>query len=338
MATLKRNNKTRYSAYRVFSSKAALITGVILIVLLICAAFAIDHAIKNVLPYSPIRPHRVTQGELRQQLGTRSTPSGHGLTYVDISVDIDDTIALKGWFIPASTDTTRGTIIMLHGIASTKSSMLEAASHLTRSGFNCVVYDSRANGESGGLNCTFGYYEKYDLIAIIDEVEKRFPNAGPFGVYGTSLGASVAVQGMAISQRIVCGVVECPFASLREVIHDYFKRQFLVPINAIPDAALANSERIANFLVDSVQPAVSARRVVQPIMVVHGLADEHISAEHGKRVFANVASNLKVWYPIENGAHNDLARVGGLRYRDALISFFIKHLSASSKSKPDSAN
>jgi fermentation-respiration switch protein FrsA (DUF1100 family) len=143
---------------------------------------------------------------------------------------------------------------------------------------------------------------------------------------------------MSVSQRIVCGVVECPFASLREVIHDYFTRQFLLPINAIPDAALANSERIANFVVDSVQPEVSARRIVQPIMVVHGLADEHINPEHGKRVFANVASNLKVWYPIEGGTHNDLARVGGRPYRDALIAFFSRHLSASDRSKPDSAN
>lgn len=254
MTTMNSTSKTRYNLYRVFCSRTAFISVGVIIILLIAGALVIDHAVKNVLPYSPIRPHRITQDELRQVFGSRSTPAGYDLDFEDLDVVIADSITLRGWFIPASADTSIGTIVLLHGIASTKTSMLETVSHLSRSGFNCVVYDSRANGESGGLNCTFGYYEKTDLVAVIDTVERRFPGVGPFGVYGSSLGASVAVQGMAISQSIVCGVVESPFATLREVIHDYFERQFLLPIHAIPDAALTHSERIANFRLIAYNP------------------------------------------------------------------------------------
>ena len=73
---------------------------------------------------------------------------------------------------------------------------------------------------------------------------------------------------------------------------------FLVHINSIPDRALTFTERIAHFSVDSVQPALSARRITQPTMIIHGLEDKHISASYGKLVFDNISSPDKKWMPI----------------------------------------
>jgi fermentation-respiration switch protein FrsA (DUF1100 family) len=65
--------------------------------------------------------------------------------------------------------------------------------------------------------------------------------------------------------------------------------------------------------------------------VVHGVADKHVSVEYGKRIFRNLASPDKEWYPIQDGDHYNLSRVGGEKYRKKVIEFLKRHLKPSEK-------
>jgi hypothetical protein len=298
-----------------------LIIGVVILVVIL-GYLGINYAIVNVLPYSAIRPSRCTKEDLIKYNSGIISPKDVGLNWTDFNITVEGTIKLKGWFVYSNQNQAKGTIFLLHGIASCKATMLSTAELLASNGFNCVLYDSRTNGESGGINCTFGFYEKGDLSLYIDSTIARFPNSAPYGVFGNSLGAAVAIQTMAIDKRIVCGIAESPFANLREVIHDYFARMILLHINYIPDAALKYTEKIAHFKVDSVQPVLAAKYITQPIMIVHGLADKHISPIYGKEVFDNLKSKDKIWYPIENGTHYNLALVGGEELKNRIIKFY----------------
>ena len=298
----------------------------LIIVLITVSYLAINYAIENILPYSAIRPARVTKEQILRDYASLTSPSSIGLEFSDFNITVEDSINLKGWFIPSQSKPSRGTIFLLHGIASCKNSMLPFAKLLSSEGFNCVCYDSRANGESGGLNCTFGYYEKSDLSKYIDSTIIRFPKSAPYGVFGNSLGAAVAIQAMSVDKRLVCGIAESPFANLRDVIHDYFARMFLFKINSIPDAALKYTEQIAHFQIDSVQPSLSAKMITQPTMIIHGLEDKHISSIYGKKVFNNLSSKEKYWYPIANGTHYNLSSIGGSEYNKRIVEFYKKYL------------
>jgi len=229
-------------------------------------------------------------------------------------------------FVKSAIEPSHGTVILLHGIANSRVSMIPMAKALADRGFNSILYDSRANGSSEGSDCTFGYYEKHDVRRFIDAAEVRFPGPTPYAIFGNSLGASVAVQTLAIEPRLTCAVVESPFASLREVIHDYFTRMFILPLYFIPNRALVHSERIAHFQVDSVAPAESARFVTQPLMVAHGLTDAHISSNYGKRVFDNARSSHKMWHPVVGGTHFNLSELGGKAYQTMVTNFFVDNV------------
>ena len=302
-----------------------LIIGTIIIIIIL-VYFGINYAIVNILPYSAIRPTRCTKEDLEKYNDGIISPKDLGLKFNDFDITVDDTIKLKGWFVYSKHKSSLGTIFLLHGISSCKATLLKMAELLSNNGFNCVLYDSRANGESGGTNCTFGYYEKYDLSSYIDSTIVRYPNSSPYGVFGSSLGAAVAIQTMAIDKRIKCGIAESPFAKLREVIHDYFAEMFLLRINSIPDAALKYTEKIAHFKIDSVQPVLSAKRITQPTMIVHGLDDKHISPKYGKEIYNNLKSKVKIWYPIPKGNHFNLGQVGGEKLKQRIISFYKKYM------------
>jgi len=306
--------------------KRWIIISVILLLILLIGYFVIEYTAQNILAYSPIRPARCTKETLLKYNNGVYTPDQLNLRYKDFNITVEDTIKLRGWFIFSDSVASKGTIFLLHGIASCKATMLNTAKLLASFGFNSVIYDSRANGESGGINCTFGYYEKNDLSAYIDSTQSRYPNSAPYGALGNSLGAAVVIQTMAKDKRIICGIAESPFANLRNIIRDYFSRMYYLRINWIPDKALKYSEKIANFKVDSVAPALSAFDIIHPVMIVHGLVDEHISYKYGKEVFKNLKSQNKKWYPIPDGSHDNLAQVGGSKLDSAILKYFSEYL------------
>lgn len=298
----------------------------VLAILCVGLVVGVNYAIEHILPYSPIRPHRCTREEMALFAPDLQSPAAFTERWDDFDITVEDSIRLKGWFIPSLRQPSQGTIIVLHGIASCRIAMLSIARECVQNGFNCLVYDSRANGESGGLNCTFGYYEKRDVSAYLDSALDRYPGCGPFGIFGDSFGAAVTIQALAVDKRLVCGVAQSPFASLRDVIHDYFRQMFLVPFYFIPDAALKYSERIAHFSVDSVQPALDARKVIQPTLIVHGESDSKVASQYGRTVYDNLASPQRELYLIPAAGHTDLARVGGTEYHKRVLGFFMNYM------------
>jgi len=292
----------------------------------ILLAVGLYYAIENVFPYSAIRPHRCTVAEMALSSPNLLTPAAFTTHWEEFDITVEDTIRLKGWFVLASVAQNRGTIILLHGIGSCKISMLSMARLFVGNGFNCILYDARAHGESGGINCTFGYYEKRDLSSCIDSAVVRFPGSAPFGVFGDSFGAATAIQALAADRRLVCGIAESPFATLRGVIHEYFRQMYFIPLNFIPDAALLRSERIARFQVDSVSPERDARKITQPTMIVHGSADRKISPQYGRRVYDNLASEHKEWFLVDGAGHSDIEKVGGAQYELRIIGFFRRYM------------
>lgn len=295
-------------------------------ILCLVIVLGVSYAIEHVLPYSPIRPHRCTTAEMSQYTPDLLSPAAFTSKWDEFDITVEDSIRLKGWFIPALRQPAQGTIVILHGIASCRIAMLPVARTCVQNGFDCILYDSRANGESGGLNCTFGYYEKRDVSAYLDSALARYPGCDPFGIFGDSFGAAVAIQALAVDRRLVCGAAQSPFASLREVIHDYFRQMFLLPLDFIPDAALERAERIAHFPVDSVQPEMDARKVLQPTLIIHGESDNKVASEYGRRVYENLASPERELYIIPAAGHTDLASVGGSEYQKRILGFFQEHM------------
>lgn len=283
--------------------------------LFITACVAMYYLITHVAPYSPIKPYRIKHA-----------------TTVNISrsdkfdITVEDSITLKGLFIHAYNYKPLGTVIILHGIGSSKESQLDMAETLAKNGFNSIVFDLRAQGESGGTYCTFGYYEKFDVSRYIDEAIKKYENVEPFAIMGHSLGGAVAIQAMAKDKRIKCGIVSSTFTSLREVTFDYMKRLTGIPFKFISDMALNNSEKIAKFPVDAVSPERYARNIYQPVLMIHGVNDKNISINYGKRIYYNLRSQEKEWYPIKGADHNNLSKIGGLEYQNRILNFLKNHI------------
>ncbi|NUO01267.1 MAG: alpha/beta hydrolase [Saprospiraceae bacterium] len=270
-----------------------------------------------VAPYAIIKPYRSHLALTPEDLGLRS----EALTLV-----VEDSIALKGYHIQANTDTTKAVIILVHGIGGCKEHFLEFAAALANLGYASVLFDNRAQGQSGGQYCTFGFYEKRDISAIVDTIRQGTPNL-KIGIWGNSLGGAIAMQALEADERIAFGVVESTFADLGQIVFDYKKRYLKgLGIRFLSDYALNRAAAIAHFNPAAVCPLKSAENIEQPVLIAHGDADQAISAAYGKLLYQHLKSAEKELVIVPGGGHYDLGRTGGATYKNRLLGFLEKCL------------
>lgn len=230
----------------------------------------------------------------------------------DVMFDGAD-VRLRGWRC-APAGTPRGAVVYLQGIADNRASAYWAIRRLVPRGFEVIAYDGRAQGESEGQYCTYGFYEKLDLSSVLNTVQTR-----PVVLIGTSLGAAVALQTAAVDNRIAAVVAAETFSSLRSIARHRAPRLLT---DSMIRQAFHLAEQKARFNVDEVSPLAAAGRIRIPVLLLHGEQDRDTPPQHSRQVFAALggpkkliivpgakhdgALNAQTWPLVENWLDNAL--------------------------------
>ncbi|MBK7938719.1 MAG: alpha/beta fold hydrolase [Lewinellaceae bacterium] len=293
----------------------------ILVALVLVFAILVAFVVENVLPYSGIKPFRMIPAENAWRFPRGYAPENYDLAGIKINIPAKDGVNLSGWFLSGETNPAKATVIILHGIGACKETQFERAKILTQQGYNSVVLDLRAHGESGGDYCTFGYHEKYDIQAVVDSV---LPMTGgkPVGIWGASLGGAVALQAMELDQRIAFGVIESTFDEFEKVAMEYgADMMFGLKSKWLTNRVLNKSGNIARFDPQSVKPVVSAAAIHRPVLFMHGDRDNKIPIEFNLRNYNAVQSDEKQWITVKNAGHNNLWHAQGSDLKVRVLTF-----------------
>ncbi len=299
---------------------------ILLALLLFAALFLITSAAIFFVfgPLLVLQPHLRTP-EWYSTFTNLLEPRDAGLPQEDLMLSTKEGFNLSSWLV-RQPDKARGTIIYLHGVGDCKIGGIPYAKLFYRRGFNVFLYDSRRHGKSEGYYCTYGFYEKLDLSAAIDYLISRNDiRIGKIGVFGTSMGAAVALQAAAIDQRIEAVVAEASFTDLRTIMVDYQKRIIKLPWHFLRNLAMSRSQKLAQFKARYVSPIYAVQNVHKPVLFIHGTDDTRIRAEYSRALYNN-ANQPKELLLIHRGDHTDLLNVGGSEYEQRIVSFFEKYL------------
>jgi pimeloyl-ACP methyl ester carboxylesterase len=271
-----------------------------------------------------LRPKRRTADYYRA-LGAPTRPEDLGLPCEPIFIGTDDGLTLSAWVVRAAPPV-RGTIIYLHGVGDCKIDGLRAAELFHSQHYTTVLYDSRRHGESGGRFCTYGFYEKFDVMRVIDAVVRNDrQSGGPVGLFGTSMGAAVALQAAALDRRISAVAAENSFATLRSIFDDYQKRMIKLPFHYLRNLVIVRSEFLADFKASDVSPLEAVGKIRIPLLFTYSEHDVRIRPEYSRQLFA-AASGPKAIYPVPGAAHNNTWDIGGGSYKEMVLNFFLTSL------------
>jgi fermentation-respiration switch protein FrsA (DUF1100 family) len=240
--------------------------------------------------------------------------------YETVAFTASDGTALSGWFIPA--DSTRPgdapawwgqrTLLICHGLASNKSNHLVLGQWGPQAGYNVLIFDHRAHGQSAGQLTTFGLRESLDVLAAVKWLKAARPEQSQkvFGI-GASMGAAALItaaadrspEGQAIDAVVVYGT----FARLDGLSAAVAREHFVWPLSTLVKyiaAPLANVQ--TGYRLTAFAPADDIARIwPRPVMIIHGLGDEVIPFEQAEAL-NQAATHPKRFRPVERAGHNDV--------------------------------
>jgi predicted alpha/beta-fold hydrolase len=206
----------------------------------------------KIAPYAIIKPYRTHE---------TTTPKQLSLSGKSVEILTKDSLKLADYFIESQQDSTKGIIILVHGIGGCKEHFLGLSASLAEKGIATFVFDGRAHGKSEGKYCTYGFQEKHDISAIVDYLQEENPKT-PIGIWGNSLGGAIAIQALELDERIQFGMIESTFADLSDIVYDYQKRITKgIGVRFLTDYALKRAGEIANFNPNEVKPKLSAKNI-----------------------------------------------------------------------------
>ncbi|HZS37599.1 MAG TPA: alpha/beta fold hydrolase [Polyangia bacterium] len=232
----------------------------------------------------------------------RRPSSGAPAGAAPFAVEVEPGVALRGW-LARGFPPRRGLILYLHGVGDNKDSAIGLATRYGPRGWDVAAYDARAHGESGGANCTYGFYEKRDVARVLDTLQASGARVEPTILFGASMGAAVALQAAPLDGRVRAVVAQSPFADLDGAVRAM--KPFFLSHQSVVLARLVAEER-ARFQLAGVSPLASVRALGVPLLLVHGTADAKLPVENSRRLLAAAASADKTLIEIAGGGHDDL--------------------------------
>lgn len=233
-----------------------------------------------------------------------ATPKDWGLAYDDVDFESADGTVLNGWFLKASDDKPKGTIVFSHGNAGSIGHHLWFVTWLAKEGYHVFMYDYRGFGKSGGVVNREGMVQ--DVSAAFRYVLGR-PDVDKEKIvsYGHSLGGAKSVTALAREklEGIRAIIIDGTFSSYQAM------------------ARIIGGELGASLITDELSPRESVNKITQtPLLVIHGDKDQVVPLSQGKELY-ELANEPKTFFEVKGGSHGDsLARDGGA-YRKRMLEW-----------------
>ena len=198
--------------------------------------------------------------------------------------------SLTGTFIP-NPQASDKTLIFLHGFTESRLAGLSYLNIYLNAGYNLLLVDSRAHGDSGGDSVTWGVYEKYDVDQWVDWLRNRYP-AGTIGMHGISMGAATALLHAGINEtnkRVSFYVVDSAYSDFETLLAAQMNQRLRLPGNIPPQVLLPYANAVAffrsRFTFGEASPIRIVQQVTTPVLYIHGEADRLVPASMSQQLF-----------------------------------------------------
>ena len=229
---------------------------------------------------------------------------------------------LEGWLIPVEGH--NGVVILFHGYASSKSSLLPYAAEFNKLGYSAFLVDLSGNGGSAGQTTTLGFRESRDVAAAFALMKNRFPD-DKLVLFGVSMGAVSIMKAVAdfeISPDQI--IIESPFGSMRDAVYQRFSAMN-VPAFPFADLLLFYGGLQSGFNAFAHRPVEYARSISTKTLLSHGAKDRRVSRAEIDEIFENLEGEKQLAV-FENSGHEVFLKKDSTAWV-AVVSSFLAGLS-----------
>lgn len=209
------------------------------------------------------------------------TPSDVGLAFKTYRYPSARGHTLETWHIPAQRSGTL--VVIFHGYASSKDSLLELAKEFNAMGVSTLLVDFHGSGGSSGSGTSIGYREADDVVASLRYAESRWPDSRLI-LYGSSMGGAAVLRAIALERIEPDAVIlESVFDRLVNTVANRFRAMGLPPVPLAQLLVFWGGWR-DEFDGFAHNPSSYAREVSCPTLVLHGRGDRRVTEAEARAV------------------------------------------------------
>ena len=203
------------------------------------------------------------------------------LEKTDYTVTCEDGYALHAQYLK-NPDAADRFVLISHGYTDNRFGALKYARIYLELGFNVIIYDLRGHGQNEPAFCTYSVRERKDLLALIRDSLRRWPNPSLFGLHGESLGAATSVAVLEEKPPVDFVVADCGFSEIMPILENGIRKMNL-PVFLVRIASLCAKVRYG-YSFGEMRPVESLKENRIPVLFIHGAEDDFIPPEHSEKM------------------------------------------------------
>jgi hypothetical protein len=237
--------------------------------------------------------------------------------YREVAFESNNHININAWY--SSMDSSRGCVILFHGISINKGYLIAEATVFRRLGYNVLLVDFRGHGKSGGNDCTFGVKET-------DEVQKAFAFARQNGnnkiiLYGVSMGAVVCIKAASENKVQPAAIIaDMPFGTLKNHLKLRAKAQGFPqePFATLVTFWMGIERGYNGFTHDATE---YAKNISCPVLLECGERDRYVLVKDVGNIFAHLKTAHKKLVVYSNADHESYLQLDPNKWERETESF-----------------
>ncbi|TMU88316.1 alpha/beta hydrolase [Bacillus sp. BHET2] len=177
-------------------------------------------------------------------------------------------------------------MVFSHGVTENKWNSIKYMNLFIKQGFNAVIYDHRRHGESGGKTTSYGYFEKNDLKAVVDELIRREGEDVFFGIHGESMGAAtMLLYAGGVEDRADFYIADCPFSDFGEQLAYRMGIEVKMPARLLLPLVSGTLKLRQGYTLKDLSPISVVQNIQKPVLFIHSTNDDFILPQMTKDLF-----------------------------------------------------
>lgn len=212
--------------------------------------------------------------------------------------------------------------ILFHGYRSHAFRDCSGGHALSRKmGFNALVVDQRAHGESEGKTITFGILERQDLRGWVRYCTDRFGADVPLILSGLSMGAATVLMAadLDLPPNVSCIIADSPYSTPAAIIEKVCRDEHY-PVAICRPFLHLGAWIYGGFRLNATSAKAAVRKARIPILLIHGEADHFVPCSMSLEIAECCGSKVTV-HTFPGAGHGLCYITDPVRYEHVIYEF-----------------
>ena len=194
-------------------------------------------------------------------------------------------------------------VIAVHGYRGDHTQMMPLATAYGTHGYNALLPDLRACGQSEGQYIGMGWLDRLDMLKWISRIIER-DNEAKIILHGISMGGATVMMtaGESLPPQVCAVVEDCGYTSVWDIFEDVFTSVSDIPVFPLFHIASLYSAVRVGYSFTEASSLNQVKKAQVPILFIHGAEDTFVKTQMVYPLYEACASEKQLLV-VDHAAH-----------------------------------